>query len=200
MKSNFTLLSILLSFFLSFSDQLSAQAPADPPKLYNTKRNFMMLHIGTGGGDYPFASLGLNLGRHFFDGNTILGIGAHYIGNTATVDWIGIDDVQVFPVMLDIRQKFMESQNGRFSSFVTFDGGYVVSITGGDEDEFGPYEFKNGWAINPGVAFRFNVFNNVGIMADLSWMHHGGPKEWTLIDRNEWKWWDTFWFRGNIFF
>ena len=200
MKINFTQSSLLLFILLSISSQLLSQAQEELPNPYNTRRNFMMLHYGVGGGDYPFGSLGLNLARQFNNGNTILGIGASYIGNTATVDWIGIDEVQVFPLMLDVRQKFMESQNQRFASFVTFDGGYVVSITEGDDDEFGPYEFKNGWAINPGVAFRFNVFDNVGIMADVSWMHHGGPKEWTLIDRNEWKWWDTIWLRGHVFF
>ena len=35
-------------------------------QLYNTKKNFVMVNACIGGGDYPFAGLGLSLNRQFY--------------------------------------------------------------------------------------------------------------------------------------
>ena len=181
---------------------LSAQSSNELIPDYHTKKNFVLLSGGTGGGDYPFASLGLTLSRQFFNGETMAGIGVHYIGNTAdTENWPYVDPVQIFPIMIDICQKFMESRNSRFATYIIADAGYVISITGNDIDEFGPFEYRNGWAINPGLSFRFNVFENVGIMLDITWLHHSHPQVWEVTTKDkEWKHWNTGWVRGSIFF
>jgi len=183
----------------SFSFTLNAQSETEFQRVYNTKRNFISLSGNIGGGDYPFAGLGLMLSRQFFNGKTMIGIRAEYIGNTYY--WEYIDPVQVFPVMLDVRQKFMESRDGRFSTFVIADAGYVVSITGNDVDEFGPYEYGNGWGVSPGIGFRFNIFENVGLMLDFQWFHHAHTKIWELDSKEkEWKHWNTGLVRGSVFF
>ncbi|HUR30491.1 MAG TPA: hypothetical protein VMZ69_03610 [Saprospiraceae bacterium] len=194
----FLLSSFIL--FISFS-VLKAQSSDENISQYNTKQNFLILSGGTGGGDYPFASFGLTLSRQFFNGETLAGIGVHYIGNTAdTENWPYVDPVHVFPIMLDIRQKFMESRDGRFATYITADAGYVISITPNGEDDLGEFQYKNGWAINPGIGFRFNVFENVGIMLDATWMHHRHSQEWLNIDKKEMKSWNTGWVRGSVFF
>ena len=159
---------LLLSQILCFST-LHSQIYLElaPQKFYNTKRNFVFVNGGTGGGDYPFACFGLNLGRRFFNGQTMAGIGVHYIGYTADGTF-PIDPVQIFPVMVDIRQTFMESRDGRFATLLIADAGYVFSITGNGEDAYGEYKFLNGWAINPGIGFRYNVFENAGLMFDIT--------------------------------
>lgn len=170
-------------------------------KVYNTKKNFVFVSGGTGGGDYPFACFGLNLGRRFFNGQTMAGIGVHYIGNTADGTYPVVDPVQVFPVMIDIRQTFMESRNGRFATLLIADAGYVFSITGNGEDAIGEYKFLNGWAFNPGIGFRYNIFENVGLMFDISWLHHTSPREWLppIVQKDQ-RHWDVILFRWSVFF
>ncbi len=130
------------------------------------------------------------------------GVSFQYIGTTSDGTWSGIDDIQVFPIMLDIRQRFMESKSGRFATFLIVSGGYVVSITGNDEDAEGnSFQYNNGWGINPGIGFRFNIFENVGAMLDLTWFHHSHPREWLPpVEQTDHKHWDVGLARLNIFF
>src|SRR5688500_10020213 len=192
-------LFLFIIFSVSCACMLNAQADQNDGLLYNTKRNFVFLNGSLGGGDYPFGSLGITLSRQFFNGETMAGIGVQYIGNTATDNYV--DPVQVFPVMLDLRQKFMDSPDGRFSAFVIFDAGYVISITQNQTDETGEYEFKNGWGISPGVAFRYNILRNVGMMVDITWFHHSHPQVWkSPVEKKSTKNWNVGQVRGNIFF
>ncbi|MGB4848127.1 MAG: hypothetical protein WBP41_09435, partial [Saprospiraceae bacterium] len=175
--SKFLIILIQLFCFSTISAQLNPDQPLQ--KVYNTKKNFVYVSGGTGGGDYPFACFGLNLGRRFFNDDLMAGIGIHYIGNTQDGSGIGGNDaVQIFPVMIDLRQKFMGSRDGRFATLLIADAGYVFSITGNGEDAVGEYKFLNGWTFNPGIGFRYNFFENVGLMFDISWLHHTSPREW----------------------
>ena len=199
--SKWLLIAIVATSFLG---QLNAQTieVSQAPAQYNTKRNYVFLNASIGGGDYPFAGLGLNLSRQFFNGKTMAGVGAHYLGNTGDGSGIGgFDPIQVFPIMADIRETFMESNNGRFATMLILDGGYVISITSNGTDFDGVYEYRNGWAINPGISFRFNVFKNMGVMADITWLHHSSPKVWLApVDKKEQMHWDVALLRGNVFF
>jgi len=203
MKSYLSFCTVI-AFLLSGAIQLSAQTSGSNKGAtqYNTKRNIIFLNGSIGGGDYPFAGLGLTLSRQFYDGNTLAGISFQYIGNTWDGSDIGgIDPVQIFPLMLDVRQQFTGTRDGRFSTFLIATGGYVISITGNGMNEFGPFEFKNGWAINPGIGFRFNVFENLGLMLDLTWLHHAQGREWLdPVVRKDVKHWNVGLVRGNIFF
>lgn len=199
MKNSLPLPLLTLLFLIFVVSTLSSQSGLQTERFYNTKRNFIFLNAGTGGGDYPFASLGITLSRQFFNGETMAGIGVQYIGNTATSNWV--DPVQVFPIMVDFRQKFMESRNSRFAAFITAGAGYVISIIPTIEDELGIYEFKNGWGVSPGLAFRFNVFENIGLMVDVNWFHHEHPQIWTApVEQTTTKIWNTGLVRGNVFF
>jgi hypothetical protein len=199
---SYFLLSLFAAFFC-FSE-LPAQTTGNVPSpvLYNTKRNFVFLNASTGGGDYPFFGMGLTLSRQFFNRRTMAGFSFQYIGNTHDGSDIGgIDPIQIFPLTLDIRQMFTESKDGRFATFIIANAGYVVSITGDGEDSDGPFEFGNGWAVNPGFAFRFNAFENVGLMADITWLHHDSPREWkSPVIKKDRKHWDVILLRGNVFF
>jgi len=199
--SKCVLISLAVTFCFSL---LSAQTNEkhQASALFNTKRNYIFVSGSTGGGDYPFGGFGLNLSRQFFNGKTMAGIGVHYIGNTQDGSGIGGNDyVQIFPLMVDIRQMFMESRDGRFATFIIADGGYVISITGNGEDIEGPYQFLNGWAINPGIGFRFNIFENVGLMFDITWLHHSSPREWLPpVEKKGHKHWDVGLVRVNVFF
>ncbi len=183
---------------------ISAQLNPDQniQKVYNTKKNFVFVSGGTGGGDYPFGCFGLNLGRRFFNDNLMAGIGVHYVGNTQDGSGIGGNDaVQIFPVMVDLRQKFMESRDGRFATLLIADAGYVFSITGNGVDNNGEYKFLNGWAVNPGIGFRYNIFENVGLMFDITWLHHTSPREWLPpVIRKDQRHWDVILFRWSAFF
>ena len=195
----------LLTFFLIFSfSLLHAQTDSTFQSLqsYNTKKNFVFINGSLGGGDYPFAGLGLSLSHQLFKGNTMAGVSFQYIGTTSDGTWSGIDDIQIFPIMLDIRQRFMESKSGRFATFLIVSGGYVVSITGNDIDADGnSFQYNNGWGISPGIGFRFNIFENVGAMLDLTWFHHRHPREWlTPVEQTDYKHYDVGLVRLNIFF
>jgi hypothetical protein len=202
----FSVTKCLVSIFLWLQSWSIVNAQTDTTEqaipTYNTKKNFVMMSASVGGGDYPFAGLGLSINRQFFNGNTIAGISFQYIGNTVQGNWTGINDIQMFPIMLDIRQRFMESPNGQFTTFLIISGGYVVMDPGSDSDVDGnPFDYKNGWAINPGIGFRFNIFKNTGLMIDLTWLHHDSPREWQApVSYSDRKHWDVGLVRGSIFF
>jgi hypothetical protein len=169
---------------------------------YNTKRNYVFVNACIGGGDFPFKGLGLNLSRQFFNGKTMAGIGAHYIGDTGDGSSIGgFDPIQIFPLMVDIRQTFMESPNGRFSTQLIADAGYVIRINGHNSNSEGSYEYQNGWAINPGISFRLNVFKNMGVMLDITWLHLISSREWLVpVEKKDHIHWDVGLVRMNVFF
>jgi hypothetical protein len=193
--------SFFILTILCFCSALHAQLDSLHHRTFNTKRNFVLVNYCVGGGDYPFAGLGLTLSRTFFQNNTMIGLGAHYIGNTISENSGDLDELQYFPIMVDIRQKFMQSWDDRFATYLIFDGGYTVSISGNDINQYGEYEYRNGWAINPGVSFRFNVLNNLGIMMDISWLHHWGPRQWLPpVDRRDIDHWDLALIRWSLFF
>jgi len=184
---------------------LEAQTEVNDQTLrsYNTKKNYVFFSGSLGGGDYPFAGLGLNLGHQLSNGKTMIGAGAHYIGNTGDGSGIGgFDPIQVFPLMVDLRHTFTESPDGRFSTLLILDGGYVVSITeNGDDDAGNEYEYLNGWAINPGIGFRFNIFKNMGLMIDITWLHHSSPRVWLApVEKKDHEHWDLGLVRGSVFF
>ena len=200
--SKFFLAAFTISF-LGFSI-LHAQTDSifQSPHSYNTKKNYVFVNGSIGGGDYPFAGFGLNLSHQFFNGNTMAGIGVHYIGNTSDGTWTGIDPVQIIPLMVDIRQTFMESRDGRFATLLIADAGYVISLTGNETDSEGnSFEYLNGWAINPGIGFRYNIFENMGVMLDITWLHHESQRVWLApVDQMDHKHWDLALIRGSIFF
>jgi hypothetical protein len=202
---NFTFLSLIVIIISAISAPIAigqSTGTTTTTELYNTRRNFVTINGATGGGDYPFAALGLNIGRHFFEGNMLAGVGFQYIGTTDDGSGIGgTDQAQLFTLMLDLRYKFMESSNGRFSTFLIGAGGYAIPINDRDEDSDGIYEDLNGWVINAGIGFRFNVFQNMGLMADATWLHHAGQRVWEppSTKRIHMKW-DLVLFRGHIFF
>jgi hypothetical protein len=170
-------------------------------KTYNTKKNYVFTSFALGGGDYPCASLGLNLSRQIFNGDAMAGVAIHYIGTTDDGSRPWTDPAQIFPIMVDLRYKFNESRDGRFATYIIADGGYVISITGNGENEFGPYKILNGWAISPGIAFRFNVLENLGVMLDITWFHHSSAREWLPPTvRKDYKHWNLGLVRGHVFF
>jgi hypothetical protein len=183
---------------------LNAQTNTNPQTsaLYNSKRNYVFVNACAGGGDFPFQGIGLNLSRQFFNGKTMAGIGAHYIGDTGDGSGIGgFDPIQIFPLMVDIRQTFMESPDGRFSTQLIADAGYVIRINGHNSNDEGSYEYRNGWAINPGVSFRFNILKNLGIMLDVTWLHHSAPQVWSPpVEKKGHKHWDVGLVRMNVLF
>jgi len=193
--------SFLIAFTALFClNILNAQmnAKADSTKLYNTKSNYVFLNYSFGGGDYPFAGLGLNLSRQLSNGKTMAGVGLYYIGDTYTTN---PETYQIFPIMADIRQLFMESPDGRFAFLVIADAGYVVRINGHDSNDEGSFVYQNGWAINPGISFRFNIFKNMGIMFDITWLHHGCARVWEPpVEKKDHVHWDFALLRGHVFF
>ena len=145
------------------------------------KENFLFVSGSIGGGDYPFAGFGLTL-SHKSDpeGKSYSGIGVHYIGNTIGGEGAleREEYVQIIPIMLDYRREFSQSASGKFSTYLFLDAGYVFTLTGNEVDQTGEYEYKNGWAINPGISFKFDVFRQGGFMLDLGWMHHSSRLKW----------------------
>lgn len=201
---NFTTALLLAACLIAFSSTPStAQSDANNQiSVFNTKRNFVTLNTSLGGGDYPFGALGLALYRQFFNNNTMAGVAFQYIGTTDDGSGIGGNDqAQLYTLMLDVRQKFMESEDGRFTTFLIGAAGYAMPINGNGEDSEGTYEFKNGWVINPGIGFRVNVLKNVGIMIDLTWLHHSSPRVWNPPStKKDHKHWDLGLVRGHVFF
>ena len=204
MRYFFTKCLLAVFFFTFCCLEISAQSDVNDqtPRSFNTKKNYVFFSGSIGGGDYPFAGLGINLSHQLSNGKTWIGAGAHYIGNTGDGSGIGgFDPIQVFPLMADLRHTFMQSPDGRFSTLLIVDGGYVVSITENGDDADGEYEYLNGWAINPGIGFRFNIFENMGLMIDITWLHHSSPRVWLApVEKKDHKHWDLGLVRGSIFF
>lgn len=167
---------------------------------YNTKRYYVMVHGMTGGGNYSFAGFGVSLSYLLSNHKTSLGLGAHYIGDNSTGNFT-LETVQMFPIMAEFRHEFKTSANGRFGTALYCNAGYVVNITGNANDQNGEIEYKNGWALNPGIGLRMNILRNLGLMLDLGWMHHVNRLNWLPpAVQSEQKSWNNFILRGTLFF
>lgn len=194
---------LLMLILFSGHNYLNAQNQTDhlEPELFHTKNKFVLINGGIGGGNYPFNSLGISLNYQFIRSKTMVGAGAQYIGNTSDGMFGEKDPVQTFPLMVDVRQTFMESENGRFATYIFAATGYVISITSNGESEEGEYEYFNGWGFNPGIGFRYNVFKNTGLMLDLTWFHHSHPRKWLEpVIKEDKKHWNLMLIRANVFF
>ncbi len=198
-KAEFSMPSLSSQFCSLESNPLLDSVPN--PK---SKENYLFVSGCVGGGDYPFAGFGLTLSHKTGqDGKSYAGIGVHYIGNT-----IGGENalereefVQIIPLMLDYRQEFKRSANGKASILLFLDAGYVFTLTGNEVDQTGEYEYKNGWAINPGISFKFNLFRQAGLMLDLGWMRHNSHLKWLPpSDKTGRKKWDLGMARLSLFF
>lgn len=190
---------------LSFQPDAPAKSVwTDSLGSHHLKDNFLVFSAGLGGGDYPLACFGLTLSHKAdAEGNSFIGLGAHYISNTINTEngLLREEFVQIVPVMADYRQAIKRSGNGKFSTFLFLDAGYVFSITGNEVDDTGEYEYKNGWGINPGISFKFDIFKNAGLMLDLGWLRHTSRLKWLPpSDKTGKKKWDLGIVRLSAFF
>lgn len=168
---------------------------------FNQKPTTVSLFGSLGGGDYPFGGLGIKLQRRVFNDNWIAGVSAEYIGSTAPGIHPGPDPVQVFPIMADLRYKFTSTHDNRFSTHIGLQAGYIISITQNGMDEYGPYQYHHGFGLMPVISFKFNVFKDAGVFADLGWLHQRHRREYFgSLHSYPSKVWNQAVIRAGIFF
>ena len=174
-----------------------------PLRLYRTKPNYVFASASAGGGDYPFLGGGLTLTHRLARyEKASVGLSVHYIGNKEHgYETNRVDFVKIIPLMLDLRHEFSRTRDNRFSTHVFADAGYAFNFTANSSNEYGEYEYGNGWIVHPGISFQFALLSDFGFFAEIGWVHHTSRRTWLPpVERTDIKAWNTILFRGGVFF
>lgn len=174
-----------------------------PRRPYFSKPNYLYLSAATGGGDYPFLGGGLTLSHRFarYD-KAAVGLSVQYIGNREHgYETNRVDFLKIVPVMIDVRHEFSRTHNNRFSTHLFAEGGYAFNFTANASNEYGEFEYGNGWIVHPGVSFQFALLSDFGFFAEIGWVHLTGRRNWLPpVERSDLKAWNTILIRGGVFF
>lgn len=175
---------------------------SDPHKKYNQKKHIVMIHGHLGGGDYSFSGFGLSMCQNFAD-RWQLGLGVHYIGQTGNSNTITFPDQQIVPLTIECRWKFSESLHGKGATFLSLSSGYNFTLnkTHFNSEQNIDMRITNGLFFNPGIAFRINLFENMGLMLDLGYQLTSSSLFNAQTDKKiGGKQWHNFAARGTLFF
>lgn len=199
-----TFCMMLASPALAAPLQTKLAFPSDSVPAKSYRENHLMISGHAGGGDYPFAGFGITLmHQKSASQKSYWGFGVHYISNTIHGEYSleRQESVQIFPILLDYRKEFSRINHGKFATYLFLDAGYVVSITGNERDQDGEYKYGNGWAINPGISFKYDLTKNTGIILDLGWFRHNSKLKWLPpVEKKGRKKWDLAMARLSFLF
>ncbi|HMU04954.1 MAG TPA: OmpW family outer membrane protein [Saprospiraceae bacterium] len=137
-------------------------------KSYNTSQVKQMIHFGLGAGDYSITDLGISI-YHQLLPTFMVGVSTHYLGvngkNTSIPQW------QKIPVTLESSYDIKKYNQNRSSIYLKLGIGYSFTLNGSyyDNNEFINKRFTDGWAVSPGLGYRFNILENTGLNFDVNY-------------------------------
>lgn len=137
-------------------------------KMYNTSKVNPMVHFGLGAGDYSITDLGISI-YHQLHPSFMVGVSTHYLGengkNSSIPQW------QKIPVTLESSYDIKKYNQNRSSVYLKLGVGYSFTLNGSyyDNNEFINKRVTNGWAVSPGLGYRFNILENTGLNFDVNY-------------------------------
>lgn len=137
-------------------------------KPYNTSKVKPMVHFGLGAGDYSITDLGISI-YHQLHPSFIVGVSTNYLGvngkNTSIPQW------QKIPVTFESSYDIKKYNQNRSSVYLKLGIGYSFTLNGSyyDNNEFINKRVTNGWAVSPGLGYRFNILENTGLNFDVNY-------------------------------
>ncbi|HMR90294.1 MAG TPA: OmpW family outer membrane protein [Saprospiraceae bacterium] len=137
-------------------------------KSYNTSQVKQMIHFGLGAGDYSITDLGISI-YHQLLPTFMVGVSTHYLGvngkNTSIPQW------QKIPVTLESSYDIKKYNQNRSSIYLKLGIGYSFTLNGSyyDNNEFINKRVTDGWAVSPGLGYRFNILENTGLNFDVNY-------------------------------
>jgi Outer membrane protein beta-barrel domain len=168
-------------------------------KSYNTSKVKPMVHFGLGAGDYSITDLGISI-YHQLHPSFMVGVSTHYLGvngkNTSIPQW------QKIPVTLESSYDIKKYNQNRSSIYLKLGVGYSFTLNGSyyDNNEFINKRVTNGWAVSPGLGYRFNILENTGLSFDINYHLIADKSEddkGNVISDNLWN---HIIFRTSLFF
>lgn len=163
-KSTLFLCMLLLPMILICQDNKLSVSE----KSYNNSKVKPMVHFGLGAGDYSITDLGISI-YHQLHPSFIVGVSTHYLGvngkNTSIPQW------QKIPITLESCYDIKKYNQNRSSVYLKLGIGYSFTLNGSyyDNNEFINKRVTNGWAVSPGLGYRFNILENTGLNFDVNY-------------------------------
>lgn len=138
--------------------------------LYNSNRFQTSLSYHQGGGDVSF--IGFGLGMHYWISPAFaMGVTSSYLGEVGSgaarsFQW------QKIPLMLESLYEYQKYADNRMALYAKIGLGYSFTLNGNYYDNFleDEYRVTNGFAFNPGLGFRYNLFKNFGGKLEVSYL------------------------------
>ena len=170
----------------------------DPPT-FNTSSVRPMIHFGLGGGDYSFTALGVSVFRQINPCVTA-GISVHYFGENGRN--VNFSKWQKIPITLETIMDLKKYKNNRSSLYFKIGAGYSLTLNGSyyDPNENIQKKVTNGWIVNPGIGYRFNILQNTGLNFDMSYNLIVDELENENGEAYSKNYWNHILFRTSVFF
>jgi hypothetical protein len=181
------------------SEQDNGPGTEGPTSRFNNRPFGIMVHRGTGGGDYAFVLMGMSVIYRMTDAFEA-GIGGNYHGQTSSNTF---PERKFVSVTADMRYRLTQSKSGRFASLISLSTGVAFSLNKDyyDVDRNARMQINNGFYLNPAIALRLNIFENMGLMAELGYqMNSGSLINLDTDSQINTKQYDVFQLKGTIFF
>lgn len=165
MHTSKSLLFMLLLPIVSFCQDAKLKVSE---KMYNTSKVKPMVHFGLGAGDYSFTALGISVNKQV-NRSLMIGLSTQYFGengkNTFLIKW------QKIPITLESCYDIKKYNKNRSSIYLKLGIGYSFTLNGSyyDNNEFINKRVTNGWAVSPGLGYRFNILENTGLNFDVNY-------------------------------
>lgn len=138
----------------------------NPESNFNTRKMYMRLSYGIGGGDWFTQGLGVGVLAKVHP-KLHTGISAYYYGDAggrAKID-------QMIPLSAVAQYEFgtTEKGNGAFLVGTALGYNFVMNKVRESNPNLNKVEFKNGLYLNPSIGYRLNFTKNTGIILDLGY-------------------------------
>ncbi|MBK7809720.1 MAG: hypothetical protein IPI50_00535 [Saprospiraceae bacterium] len=181
MKSQIVFITLLLGIFVQIGHS-QKQKNVKPKKTtseqvnltlsqYGQRKNHVLVHYASGGGDYSHAGFGLALGRNILR-DLSLGLGIQYLGQNNT--FLTKPSRTTFPLSVDLKYHFIRSQSNRYSVLIGMSAGYNFVRQNPYFEPISnvPVSEKNGLYLNPSVGFKWYAYRNLGILFDIGYHYN----------------------------
>lgn len=187
--------------------KVTMQAPEVMPdqkdnkdRAFNTHAFSIDLSGSTGGGDVAFQGLGIGLDYRVNDRMTV-GLATQYLGesgNTLRLQY----QWQKLPLTAEIKYDLQRHFSGRTALYACTGLGYSFTLDDSyqSSDTGELLTITNGWTMSPGLGYRVNFLNNMGLMLDVRYVLIADKTVDEMDDVVKTNNWSNVMFSARIFF
>jgi outer membrane protein W len=153
----------------SITTQKSGQLATENQHVFNTNRIQVGFSYYQGGGDVRFQGFGMVI-NYLKTESFGIGLAVAYQGETGSSDFRSYQ-WQKIPIMIEASYDLQKYFNNRAAFYARLGAGYSFTLNGDYLEEALQEEIaiSNGFILNPGIGFRYNVLKNCNIKTDVSY-------------------------------